>query len=88
MAHRTWEPVGVTVTAWCTGTGVSETGEATEGLFATPSQDDNEGPAVQGVIKNHWPSTDSAPVTSHRGDVLHNMRLVFLDTRFVSSKGS
>lgn len=74
------------VTAWCTGTGGSETVEATEGLFATSSQDDNEGTAVQGVIKSHCPITDNTPITSHHGDVLHNMRLVVLDTGFVSSK--
>lgn len=75
------------VTAWCMGTGGSEVGEATEGLFATSLQDDNEGTAVQGVIKSHCPITDNTPITSHCGNVLHNMRLAVLDTRFASGKG-
>lgn len=76
------------VTPWCTGTSASETAEATEGLlFAMSSQGNNEGTAVQGVIKSHCPITDNTPVTSRHGDVLHNMRLVVLNTWFVSSKG-
>lgn len=56
------------------------------GLFATSSRDYNEGTAVQGVIKSHCPITDNTPITSHHGDVLHNMRLAVLDTWFVSGK--
>lgn len=33
-----------------------------EGLFATPSEDDNEGSAVQGVIKRHCPVTANTQV--------------------------
>jgi len=66
------EPIGMPGTAWCTGTG----GLETEGLFATSSEDDNEGTAVQGVIKSHCPITDNTSITSHHGDVLHNKRLV------------
>lgn len=75
------------ITARGTGTGGSETVEATEGLFAVSSQGDNEGTAVQGVIKTHCSITDNTPVTSHHSDVVHNMRLGVLDTQFVSSKG-
>lgn len=56
------------------------------GLFATSSRDYNEGTAVQGVIKSHCPITDNTSITSHHGDVLHNMRLAVLDTWFVSGK--
>lgn len=63
MAHRALrKPIGMPGTAWCTGTGGSEAVEATEGLFATSSQDDNEGTAVQGVIKSHCPISDSTPI--------------------------
>lgn len=79
--------VGMPVTARCLGSGGSEVGEATEGLFATSLQDDNEGTAVQGVIKSHCPITDNTPITSRCGDVQHNMRLAVLDTRFASGKG-
>lgn len=77
----------MSITAQGTGTGGSETVEATEGLFAVSSQADNEGTAVQGVIKTHCSITDNTPVTSHHSDVVHNMRLGVLDTQFVSSKG-
>lgn len=80
-------PIGMPGTAWCTGTGGSETAEATEGLFAASSQDDNEGTEVQGVIKSHCPITDNTPITSHPADVLHNMRLLALKRRFASSQG-
>lgn len=80
-------PIGMAVIARCSGTGGSEIAQAIGSLFATSSRDDNEDAAVQGVIKIHCLITDNTPITSHHGDVLHNIRPAVSDTRFVSSKG-
>lgn len=40
-----------------------------EGLFATPSEDDNKGSAALGIIKRHWPVTAKAQ--------LHPPRVMF-----------